>query len=589
MVFNLQGNLLEGEVFEHVFKTLQNLGDARNLRLCNQQWKAACDNQIRGLCCDASEVDSAESYMKRLPNLERLLIRGNLANGTRHGISRLRSRDVRLETLILKAGHYNLEVKGDISVPSHAPTSLLCLLLPWSCSLTSLHLSRNVICLFDDYETCGHGFFSQFPLLEELVLGGMLDIPALDLAGCVRLKNVRCGGCGLGSLIVDGCVQLASLICCNNFLQALDVLSCTALTNLDCSHNQCARLDLTNCASLLSLRCSRNNLHQLDFSACKDLKTLICDGNHLPTVDLQACSKITDLDCSSTSLRALLLSSSGLLNRLDCGSGSQLCSISGGFLVSDLCCHAATFALLSSAVCAKIEKLELLGSLTYDMSGFQQLQHLTCSVGPGGSINLEGCSSVHMMVHSNSDTCCFNTKGRSAVQKLSLIGDWNHMDFTGFTSLIEVNITISGPDAQALDLSACQALEKATFWSYHGSRISAINLTGCSAMQELVCNGMSRLKHIDLSACSRLRSVEIIGSGLDVLDVSYAHQLQHLDVSDSDFLIELHISCKARLSVFKRLSCPILSMKSEGELNVVYESLLVALMQACLGSNCCLD
>lgn len=521
-------------ILQHLVE-LGGVKQLRHLRLCNSHWKVACDAQILSIGCGVEEMGAAIPFMQQLPALTTLIIRGSTIIASTLGENSLYGLDAKLKKLTLAGVPDMHHWGGWIGSPSMQLASLGSLLLSFSQSLTTLHITACIVENSSNQLTLSTpGFFSWFPLLADLSLDAVKSTPVhtcLDLGDCMHLKTLRCK---------------------SGMLESLDVTMCKQLVSLDCSHNSLSSLDLSECVIMTELVCEANRIEHLDVSACSQLTSLHCSNNQLKTLDASVCLKLLNLDCCRNHLQTLVLPTHAELNTLNLSNNLEILTLVGDPLPLHLCCEWTSFNQISPAAVIRAHNLELLGLVTGPLAGFKKLQHMECAIGDGGSINLSGCQDVDLAL--SSERYSFSLLGKSAVRKLTLSGFLCLDSFAGFTTLTDLHCAVSTYQLQHLDLSECHSLHTACLivdW-YPTSGMYTTLITGSRSLEQLTCNGFSSLLKLDVSLCSLLTALTVRGSSLTRMDVSFCPILRSLDVSDSALLKVLYTGS---LQFLKRVTC----------------------------------
>lgn len=508
----------------------------RALRSCNGDWKSICNAEITlsGICAD--DLVKAVPFLKVLPSLRELSIKGSNDKA-----SMIRSQDLtgvggNLSVLKLLSGWQ----PAQDSHPKMEVEDLSTLLRLSKDSLRELHLSNCRLPYTQEASLNTPGFLTSFPNLTKLHLTGVYTNPeltALHLAGCTALQELECRANDrnfLALLDVTGCTALTHLNCDGNGLEEIDLSTCTSLLELRCKDNGLTGLSLSFCTKLKVLDCSRNQLSALNVSQCMNIQHLNIKRNALNMLDLSPCSDLKTVDCScqGNELSTLILPQLAL-ERLSCAFNSPNLMISGGQVLTCLTCAPAAFFSLPSTMRGHIKSLSLLGGeVSGLLNDFQALESLTCDVGFTGCIDLTGCFTVDLSIFVKDSS---DILGRSAVKKLTIAG-MCPTDMSGFITLEELDYT-SHADETELDLSACGSLRKV--WISHArtrSSLSVINLTGCSALEELEFDfecTFKCLKQLNLLSCNNLTRLKCGRTGLESLDVSCCPNLSWLDVRKS--------------------------------------------------------
>lgn len=514
-----------------------------------------CNAAISSVTCDADFLPDRMVFVRGLPKLAHLRIRGNQTTGSTVGIDVLGAFGSHLKKLELVAGGKQWWTEG---LPEMIVEDLRNLLLPWGHALRSIHLVKCDVSGGYGKTPIGPNFFSSFPSLEILQLVCVRATPALnalDVTGCTKLWALECVANRLLCLDLTGCRNLKMLACWANELSVLDLSSCTALEHLSCEKNALTALKVSICPNLMHLGCARNKLRTLSLANNQLLTTVNCTNNQLIMLDGSACPKLKHLDCGDNPMQSIFLPGLAKMERLHMiPIDLRNLAVTGYPRISDLHCTARTFQALSPRVYAQLKKLNMPDHVTWELAGFKRLDELTCKLGPLGSINLTGCQAVELNLSSSTENLPF--VGRSAVRILRMGGVSCLENLSGFSNLTELHHTFDVCNLEALDLSVCSMLRRVVIENKGLSTLAAINFTGCLLLQELRLIRLTCLTELDLSSNIALIVLRCVGSSLACLDVSCCSLLESGDVSDSPLLVRIHTGNTDRLRFMTCNDCP---------------------------------
>lgn len=318
-------------------------------------------------------------------------------------------------------------------------------------------------------------------------------ITALNVRDCSGLAELWCDNNNISSLDVTKCGNLVVLICSHNNLTSLDVTKCPKLGVLYCESKKgialdpffgeytgarISSLDLTGCPNLYHLSCSFNDLSELDVTNCPSLYWLDCIDNKISSLNVSNCTHLKYLNCSMNRISSLNLESCGQLETLGCGQN-------------------------------QIRELDLSKCPNITAIGCNQ-QRIDWRETSQGNVNLEdrmGCLEK-LVVHG-----CF--KLTSIVCQENAL---TSIDCSGLAALTELDVSFN--KLSSLNVEGCSALKILKCTQNIGSQLTSLNLLGCKNLEELDCSYNYELNTIDVSACSKLKTLSCSGIGLTTLDVS---------------------------------------------------------------------
>ena len=169
-----------------------------------------------------------------------------------------------------------------------------------------------------------------------------------------------------------------------------------------------------------------------------------------------------------------------------------------------------------------------------DVSGLTKLKSLYCQINHSmTSLNAGGCSSLRVIEAFNDDD---DGKNPGLLSKLNI---------TGCSALQE--LIVFGNQLTSLDVSGRSALKDL---SASNNSISSLNVSGCSALESLAvsCN---KLSSIDISSCGKLDTLNVAENQLSSIDISKCTAtLEYLGV-EYNKLSSLNINgCKSLVALF---------------------------------------
>ena len=441
--------------------------------------------------------------------------------------------------------------------------------------------------------------------LQELYLQNNLLSSTLGVTNHSKLKTLwvhnnpslialNCSNNNLTNLNVSGCTSMTTLECYDNInLSGITGLaSCTDLRYLDCE--ECNILDLSGLSGLadvMEIYCARNQLHSLDLSQMDYLTTLDVSSNPL----------LTDLNCSSCWLQSLNVTDCTALENLECSYNNRLTTITG-------LAGCAALKYLDCTGC-KITNLNALGGLdnleriycgsnqltslelsekyflrTLDVSGNTRLTYLLCTRSGLESLNVSGCTALE-------DLRCFY----NVLDSITGLADCTALTYldcengricdlsalSGMPNLAEVYCGYNKLDSLDLSQINLETLvvsgnKQLTYLLCSRNRLQSLNVTGCTALEDLRCFYNFQLQSITgLADCAALKYLDCEGcgisdlsalSGLDNLEQIYcgSNHLTSLEVSEKYSLRTLDVSGNTQLTYLLCSRCGVESLNVRG-------------------------
>lgn len=295
----------------------------------------------------------------------------------------------------------------------------------------------------------------------------------IGLADCTALNNLYCYDCALTSLDdVQSLPNLALLSCMNNRLTSLTLYNKSNLTDLYCQDNPLlttltvysnpalTTLNCSYCTALTNLNCRSNDLTSLNITGCTALKELRCYYNsHLQTIlGLGGCTALTYVDCEDCAITNL----GGLQN------ANNIATI-----------YARNNQLTSFAVSGK-------SNLTYlRVSGNPSLTTLHCYTNALTTLVVTGCTSL-------ANLSCYENPGLTSITGLA--------DCSNLTTVYAYSCAFA-----SLNFSNMTKLAKLDCSS---NQLTSLNLTGCTALTNLLCPENTNLTTITgLADCKAITTL----------------------------------------------------------------------------------
>ncbi|MDR2562638.1 MAG: leucine-rich repeat domain-containing protein [Prevotellaceae bacterium] len=394
--------------------------------------------------------------------------------------------------------------------------------------------------------------------LKWLNCGNNYSLAVLDVSACTALEYLSCHNCPVGALNVSACSNLEYLYCQDIGLSSLDVSGLSNLKELHCdSNSQMTALNISGCSALEVLECYYNNLATLDISDCRGtLEYLDCSDNKLTTLDVANCSSLQTLYCHNNKLTELDLTGLPIGDFYGFGQNSDLTmtwnagtsryesvvlnspsnlyngiNVDGGKLtVPDASLTATTFTVETG-----IQGFTLSGGITLRIPG---------------TYNLGDIAVINDIISNNglAWTTCTDLTGATVPDNWG----WGNTEWT--TDLTDKRIkrlNVSWRNLTGtLDVSGLAAL---TYLECIDNQLNGLNVSGCSALEELYCSYNQLTGTLDLSTCTALMQLQcnenrqmtaLNVAGLSNLRmiICYDTQVTALDVSGCNALEELYCS-----------------------------------------------
>ena len=363
-------------------------------------------------------------------------------------------------------------------------------------------------------------------------------ITSVNLSANTKLKYLNLGYNKLTSINVSAHTDLEELYLQNNQLS-----SSLNVTH----HSRLSTLWVHNNASLVAVNCSDNNLTNFEVSGCTSLTTLECyDNINLSTITgLASCTNLMYLDCEEcriTDLSALsgmanlaeIYCARNLLTSLELSQKTNLATldVSSNPRLTYLLCSRNNLQSLNVTDCTALEDLRCfynnqLSSIT-GLADCTALKYLDC----------DGCKLTDLSALGSMDNLeqiyCANNKLTSLniPQKTNL----TNLDASGNDQLI--SLVCSRCYLIDLNVTGCTALEDLK--CFYNNRLERITgLADCTALKYLDCEDC---RISDLSALSELANLEEIYCGrnhLTSLELSQKYSLTTLVVTGNVQLTNL--------------------------------------------------
>lgn len=300
------------------------------------------------------------------------------------------------------------------------------------------------------------------------------DIGEINLTGCTSLTQIQCNGSKLVKINLTAATNLQRASLTLSSLRDIDLTGLTKLKELDLNNNGISKIDLKNLPALESVVLSYNPIDAVSFSNCPKLEAISIKNKHK--------------DSRLTSFTAVGLPALRALNLY----GNKISTLKLETLpeLSEINLENNSLTAVDFSKCA--ESLSEVGlgnnkfSGEFELKGLQSLRKFTIENNKLTSFKVTGCPML----------------GELGVQKNELTS----LDLTGCTG----------------DLENVYASE---------NKLTSIKLLGTHKYLFLNDN---QLSSIDLSACTKLESIELGNNKLTSLDLTGLKELSEVNVYKND-------------------------------------------------------
>lgn len=364
--------------------------------------------------------------------------------------------------------------------------------------------------------------------LEDVGFNNCQSLESIDLTGCSEITSLNFGLCSaLTSIDITGLTKLVDLIGYSSGITSLDISKNTELDFLSVYGTKLTTIDLSANTKLTYLSAGCATLESIDLSANTALMQLSLTGSaKLTSLDLSTNTALTKLDLDDCDFRTLEISHLKDLTSLSASRNNN-------------------FSRLDISKNENLKTLYLLcypgdGEGTYDLYLLRE-QEQTVSLWTTFCCNkiyvepdLSGQiadATFRKYCLDNFDT---NNDGQLTQTEIEAVTEINTSFASGdgielFTNLVSLKANFS--TCTTLDLSKNTKLE--IFYMSYNSNLESVNLTGCTAMKEIIVSGCSKLTSIDTSDMPALEEVYAQMSGLTSFDAPNSAKLWYLSVYDT--------------------------------------------------------
>lgn len=409
-------------------------------------------------------------------------------------------------------------------------------------------LAPNAASMLVTLDVSGTGINSldltNYTALRSLKCNNSISLSQLKVTGCSSLTALDCSSCSdsLSALDLTGCSSLKTLNCSNNgfivFGQGgllLDHDSNPELLTLDCSYCNFGSIYIFGYEKLESIDCSCNpDLTSLDVRTCDALKALNCRGNGngagLSDLKIQRCYALERLECYNNSLTSLDLSGGTLfdpiasLKVLNCASNliTDL-NLTGCDSLEELTISLNKLESIEGhGISTGIKKLKCIGNnfTSLDLSAYTELTELACGSNNNlVSVDASACtklSSLSCSFCNNLETLKVKngTDNNYALTSVDCSYDpkLKAIDLNNCRNLTSVNLSNTN-NLESIDLRNTRI----TKLTYNSTTLTALDLTGCSSLTELLINDCGLTGSLDFSGCTSLKKLDCSNNQIESL------------------------------------------------------------------------
>lgn len=296
------------------------------------------------------------------------------------------------------------------------------------------------------------------------------DVREIDLTGCTSLKWLECDGSKLIKINLTAAKNVEKASLTQGSLREVDLTGLTKLKELDLTHNAISKIDLKDLPALESIAISYNLVDDINFSNCPKLEVISIKNKHKD-------SKLTSFTANGLpKLRALNLY------------GNKISTL-------------------------KLENLPELSEINLENNSLTAVDFSKCA----GSLSEVGLGN-------NKFSGEFELKGLESLNEFSIENNkLTSFKVTGCPMLSTLKVQKN--ELTSLDLTGCTGDLENIYASEN--KLTSIKLLGTH--KNLFLND-NQLSSIDLSACTKLESIELGNNKLTSLDLTGLKELSEVNV-----------------------------------------------------------
>lgn len=293
-------------------------------------------------------------------------------------------------------------------------------------------------------------------------------------------------------------------------LTQLNVAGCTELRRLNCRNHELVYIDLSGCENLYWLMLHDNKLTSLPLNGVPSLVALYCSNNLITGFDFTPVPDLSHLVVSDNPYISLDVSMLTRLDYIDYGGEKMRTPLTlspNNSTLTGMSCDGGTFGELNTDLLPRLTQLSVSNTSIHTLT----LSKLT---------QLKELRVLWTSVRS---------------LDLSQLRELSFADFRENTQLTNITATALPKleelrlwkcyGVKNLQLSACPKLKKLDV-SYNG--LTVLNTSHCPELESLICND-NQLRNIDISYCPKLSDVRGANNVLETLNVAgtrYAGDLE---------------------------------------------------------------
>ena len=368
----------------------------------------------------------------------------------------------------------------------------------------------------------------------------------LTVSTLSKVGSMACSGMDITDLKgVEYFTALTTLECDNNQLSKLDVSKNTALTMLKCNDNDLSELDISHNTALKNLYCGYNQLSKLDVSKNTALTYIHCGNNHIPSMDISMLSSNTvNVTGWSQSVTATAVQN-GCIFELD------MKTVVAPGTIDKVSITTSGISMDSNGIIKLNGDEEIY--YTYDTGKNQELSvslKLELELDPDESLLInetnfpdpifreyiktfakasEDKSFLTPYERDNVKDIRCESKGIESLKGIEHFGNLETL-YCGNNALTELDLSkntelkylhCGGCGIETLDVSGLEKLEVLDFRLTENSsytKIKSVDVSGCTALKSIYCN-YNALTELDLSDASALTRLECGNNQMPKLDI----------------------------------------------------------------------
>ena len=346
------------------------------------------------------------------------------------------------------------------------------------------------------------------------------SITSLDVSHNGKLTELECSYLSLNTLNISRNTALESIVCRNNKLSSLDVSKNTKLTTLVCSDNNLSYLDISTNTFLETLWCDGNQLPSLDVSYNKKLIELLCDDNRITNLDVSNNSLLQTLWCKSNLLTTLDISNNAFLTSLVCNDNPYLKDIwirtTQSFTDFNYDADIATVYYVDAVISFKDAKFKEYCVANFDADGDGEVSYLEARGINTIAIESEEIESLQG-IEGFPNLAYLRCVPHYTLRVFRPTGE-GYLCFDGFENKVEGKL-------KELDVSHNTKLKSI---ECQGNQLTKLDVSNCSQLRWLDC-AINPITTLDITKCEELEACDISHTAIQSIDFSKNLKLQVID------------------------------------------------------------